>query len=191
MYPIVCATAHRDLPDGCLPWLRPKLRHVVRHLYAMYETRVFESGMALGGDSEWAEAVLDCGAPLRAVVPFEGQQLRWPPPEQVRWQRIIDQARDVLVLAGPPTSKGHAVGLLHGRNDRMLTDSAALVAIWDPAADRKGSGTFSCVLKAAKRGMPVIHVDPAAMVVHGPGCPCVAALPGPSVDQPALPLAGV
>jgi hypothetical protein len=37
----------------------------------------------------------------------------------------------------------------------------AVVAVWDPAGDPR-SGTRSCVLKALKRGLPIIWINPAA-----------------------------
>ncbi len=58
--------------------------------------------------------------------------------------------------------------------------AGVLAAVWDPA-QRGKSGTFDTVRKAAVRGLPVIHLDVAALRTHGPGCSCVVALVEPTL----------
>ena len=182
--PVVAATGHRHLPSASMPWLRAELRRVAVKLRDEHGATIGISGMALGGDMEWADAVGAAGVDLHAYVPFEGQELLWRPKDQERWQALIGKAAVVRVLAGAPAGHRDAVRLLHARNDAMLAAASAVVAVWSPA--ERGGGTFTCVQKAARRGMPVVHVNPVARVVHGPGCGCVAAL----AEQPALPLFG-
>ncbi|HLL69101.1 MAG TPA: hypothetical protein VK453_25800 [Micromonosporaceae bacterium] len=180
-HPVVAATGHRRLPPDSLPWLKAELRRVAAKLRDEHGTTVGISGMALGADMEWADAVLAAGLDLHAYVPFEGQELLWPPKAQERWQNLIAKAAVVRVLADAPAGHREAVRLLHARNDAMLQASVAVVAVWSP--DERAGGTFSAVKKATRRGLPVVHLDPVALVVHGPGCRCVATL----AVQPALP----
>ena len=79
------------------------LRDTVRQLYAR-GMRTFLSGMAPGFDLAAAEVVLACRAEcaelrLVAVIPFAGQELRFPAAERQRFRRIVAAADVAGALA--------------------------------------------------------------------------------------------
>ena len=151
----VALTGHRALSadeatfaGGELPRLAAKLRD--RH-----STTAAICGMALGVDTLWAEAALAAGLELWAYIPFETQAARWPADDQHRWERLRAQAaREVVVGDAPATWHYHA------RNDAMVRDADALIAVVDRTRD--GGGSLSTLAKARAAGRPVIVVDLAA-----------------------------
>jgi hypothetical protein len=115
---------------------------------------------------------------LHAHIPFPEQPAKWTPTQQETYARLLARCTTRTVY-GP----AYDVKWFFARNDGLLDFIAAggaLVAVWDPR-QREGSGTFDTVKKAAIRGLPVIHLDVAALRTHGPGCSCVAALAEPTL----------
>lgn len=116
------------------------------------KTEVAIVGMALGWDQAVAEACISLDIPYVAAVPFPGQQYRWPPHAQQRWQRLIDSAQDVkIVTEERPITSNQAAAFLMQRNRWMNANCSHLQALWngDPR-----SGTASCITDASKRGIP-------------------------------------
>ncbi|WP_152748233.1 DUF1273 domain-containing protein [Micromonospora sp. RV43] len=116
-------------------------------------TQIGVSGMALGVDTWWAQAVLAAGMELWAYVPFPQQPAKWQPADQEEWRRLRALASRVREF-GPR----YDVRLLHARNDGMLLDAKAVTAVWLPG--KKDGGTYSAVRKAGRLRLPVIHLDP-------------------------------
>lgn len=157
-WPAVCATAHRHLPEGSHSWVRDELGRVARKLRDEHGTRVGISGMAIGGDLYWAQAVLNAGLDLHAYVPFPQQPDRWPAHAKATWQRLLDRATVVHY-----TADHYDVRFLHERNDEMIDASVAVVAVWDPT--KLTGGTASAVRKATTAGRPIVLINPAARTV--------------------------
>jgi hypothetical protein len=150
------ATAHRRLSREAREWLPDELLRIAGKLRNEHGTETGCSGMALGGDMLWADAVLTVGLKLWAHVPFPDQAKDWPPKHQDRWIKLFASAHRETVYGDDPDHR-----LFHARNDGMLNESAAIIAVWDPASDRR-SGTRSTVRKALNRGLPVVWINPAA-----------------------------
>lgn len=160
-WPVVTGTAVRELDDWT--WPAAELRRTARRLARHHDTRVGVSGMARGGDLAWAEAVLEAGLALWAFVPFPQQTDGWDPQERHRRRILLAQAAKVDFvgdLAHVPAHQRRAVAvrLLHQRNDAMLDECAAVVALL-PSNVRSG-GTFSCVDKVRRRGLPYVWLNP-------------------------------
>jgi uncharacterized phage-like protein YoqJ len=166
-------TAHRKLPKDAEQWLRPALRARLGKLRADFGTEQVISGMALGGDMMFAEEALELNLPLTAAVPFPGQARdehgpAWSQAQQRRWQSLLDRATCVeWVSPTDPLSYNERVRMLHARNDWMLQRSQVVLAIWAPA-NRKSSGTYSCIVKAVSAGKPVILFNLATKTVIRP-----------------------
>lgn len=174
IWPTACATAHRGLPDEQWPWVRAELKRIARKLRDGHRTRMAWSGMAMGGDLEWGEVVVDMPyLDLGACIPFKGQTEtgRWPKEQKARWQRLVDEAADIHVvgdLTGVPTAKrsARANQLYHARNTAMLMRSQVLVAVLDLTRANDHSGTYTTYVSARdKLHLPIIRIDPAG----GPG----------------------
>jgi hypothetical protein len=157
------ATAHRRLPKAAAEWLPEELLRVATRLRDEHGTVTGCSGLAIGGDTLWADAILAAGLTLWAHVPCEDQpHPKWTKAEQRKWAELRAIAR-TEPHRETVYGDGYSVGLLHARNDGMLdaAKNGAVIAVWDPASDPR-SGTRSCVLKALKRGLPIIWINPAA-----------------------------
>lgn len=154
-WPTVCATGHRPqhLQPHSHDWVRTELARIAVKLRDHHGTTVGISGMALGVDQWWAQAVLDAGLALWAYIPSEEQGARWNVGQLREWQRLLDSAAKVRVFG-----TGYSVGLLHARNDGMLDDADAVVAVHRQSKTQ--GGTASAVGKARKRGLTTISVDP-------------------------------
>jgi hypothetical protein len=171
-WPVVMATGHR--PQHLSPtqraWCRDKLRKAAVWLRDECGTTVGISGMALGVDMWFARAVLEAGLDLWAYVPFPEQPEVWPSVGDRReWAGLVARAVRVeyageLGALGGDVRRRAAVRLLHRRNDMMLADAAAVVAVLDVA--KRGGGTRSAVVKALRAGMPGVHLDPCAATVR-------------------------
>ena len=118
--------------------------------------RTFLSGMAGGFDLAAAEAVLAFraahpGVRLTAVVPFRGQERRFPPRDRARFERILRAADEVLILA-----EHYHPACYHARNDFLVAHAATLVTWYDGSA----GGTRYTVERALACGRRIVHLHP-------------------------------
>jgi len=158
-----CFTGHRPakLPWGsderdprCLA-LKQNIVRQVEHLY-LSGYRTFLTGMALGCDQYFAEAVLELkerypAARLEAVLPFSGQADRWSSENRSRWLRIL------AACDGVHTMQEQYDRWCMLRRDRHMVDrSGAILAVFDnsPGGTRY---TLDC---AAQAGLDIILLDP-------------------------------
>jgi uncharacterized phage-like protein YoqJ len=193
IWPTVCATGPRDVPAGAEPWVRAELARCAVWLREQ-GTRYAVSGMARGVDLWWADAAVTAGLELCAAIPFAEQTDPWSKADRAEWTRIralATRAHIVGVLPADvaPRQRSTAVNrLLHARNDFMLDRSAAVVAVWE--CGKLDGGTHGALVKAARRGLPGIWLDPAARsivfelpgladllkhAIYHAGCGCVVA----------------
>lgn len=183
----VMVTAHRKLPKGTDEWLRPALAERLNRVRADFGTEHAITGMAIGGDTTFADVSLEAGLPLTAAIPFPSQPHdeygpKWSQAQKKHWLELRDRAAHVrLVSDTDPRNYSERVRMLHERNDWMLERSNAVFAIWAPA-NKRGSGTYSCIIKAVSAGQPVVLFNLATKAVT---------LPQPKhwavyLDRPAL-----
>ena len=117
--------------------------------------RNYYCGMAIGFDMLAAEVVLSLKSELPqlkliAVIPFKGQSVRWNYKEQAKYNAILAQCDDSILL-----SKTYYNGCLLRRNDYMLAHSCGLVAFFD---GKPKGGTFYTCRKAKASGMDIINL---------------------------------
>jgi uncharacterized phage-like protein YoqJ len=117
-----------------------------------YDT--FISGMAQGGDTYFAEAVLDFKArrpsiKLVCAVPCPDQTSGWKKAETERYYSILSRADEVLTL-----SEHYSNYAMHKRN-RFMVDSASVLISLDATGD---GGTQSTKRYATKCGVPIIEI---------------------------------
>lgn len=156
VWPRVMVTGHRPqhLPPGSADWVHAELERLAIKLRDEHGMTIGISGMALGADTWWADALVRHGVPLEAHVPFPQQPDRWPVDTQAEWRRLRGLAAKVETY-GPE----YDVKWLHVRNDGMLRSPADLViAVLDPA--KTDGGTASAVRKATGLRLSIIHVNP-------------------------------
>jgi uncharacterized phage-like protein YoqJ len=151
----VMVTGHRPqhLRPDARPWVRSELDRLARKLRDEHETTVGISGMAIGADLWWADAVVNAGLELRAHVPFPQQPDKWRAEDRAEWLRLLGLASHTETYGA-----GFSIRLLHARNDGMIRACHAAIAVHDPR--KTEGGTASAVRKLIAVGRPVIHVDP-------------------------------
>lgn len=156
------------------------LRATVGELYVR-GFRTFLCGMAMGFDLAAAEAVLACrdfetgsafspaaapdphfphtpmpGLRLVAVIPFRGQESRFPAVDRERFRRVLAAADHSVTL-----SPSYHAGCYAVRNNYLVEHAALLVAWYDGSP----GGTHYTVRRALGRGLEFInlHAHPAAL----------------------------
>jgi hypothetical protein len=147
-------TGHRGLPDA----VEQQVRSLLTEAVVAYPAAdlVGLSCLADGPDSWFAQAVLEHGGRLEAVVPAE--QYRADLPD---WHHPVYD--DLLARA----SRAHRTGLESSNSDahmagsELLVDQAdELLAVWDGLPARGYGGTADVVAYARGKGVPVRIVWP-------------------------------
>jgi hypothetical protein len=124
---------------------------------------VVVSALAEGADRIVAEAGLDVGAALEAVLPaargfyehdFESAE------SKAQYRALLARARSVFELDNPDGTlaekRGYeAAGLV------MLAHADILIAIWDEGEAAGIGGTANIVQQAVSEGMPILLINPA------------------------------
>ena len=147
-------TGHRTIPVERQNEIRARLVEAVS-VACKSGITCFYSGMAMGFDLLAAETVLSLKGRypdirLIAVVPFRRQSCRWPSMEKERYQKIISQADQVIIL-----SEHYFKGCLLRRNDFMLEHSCGVIAFYD---GKPYGGTFYTCREAVKKGMDIVNL---------------------------------
>ncbi len=134
---------------------------VYKRTYALIEEayhdgkRQFLSGMAQGFDMIAAEAVLKLrdeydDVELIAVIPFEGQADNFSYEDQKRYDRIIDEADQIIVTS--PTYSGAKVYFV--RNNYLADNASYIIAY----SDGNGRGTAYTLQRAIEQGAKSCNV---------------------------------
>ena len=159
-----CFTGHR--PDK-LPWglnegdprCAALKRSLSRELEDLYRRgfRHFISGMAIGCDLYFAEAVLELrrkhsDLTIEGTVPCPTQAQRWPEPLRRRWRGILDRC-DLETVVQQSYDRWCML-----RRDRYMVDrSAAVLAVFDGAP----GGTQYTLNYAMDKKREILLLDPA------------------------------
>lgn len=149
-----CFSGHRIIPYFHLKRLERQLRTAIISAYAE-GCRNFFCGMAMGYDLLAAETVLSLhpelpGLQLIAVIPHRGQSERWSDALKSRYDEILRNANDNVVL-----SEQYYQGCLLRRNDYMVVHSSRLIAWYN--GNPKGGTFYTCRLAKAN-GLTVINL---------------------------------
>ena len=146
----VVFTGHRSVPKDKEQEVRQQVRGKIRLLFSL-GFRKFVSGMALGFDMLAAEEVIKLKeVKLVAVVPYRGQSERWAPHQRERYQRILSEVDEEVVL-----SEVYYNGCLLKRNDYMLAHASGIIAYYD---GKPKGGTFYTCRKARLKGLDIINL---------------------------------
>lgn len=155
-WPTVMVTGHRPqhLDPSCHGWVRAELARLAVEVRDEHGATTGISGMAIGADLWWADAVVKAGMRLWAHVPFPQQPDRWRPEDRDEWARLLGLA-DEATTYGPDFD----VKLLHARNTGMIDNADAAIVVWQPG--KTTGGTASAIRKLVATGKPIVHVNPA------------------------------
>lgn len=144
---ILSFTGHRpEKLGGYEDAVKRRLCLFAHRIIARAQPSCVISGMALGWDQAVAEAALLAGVPVTVAVPFEGQELKWPPRSQAVYRELLAASRSIVYVCDP----GYAPWKMQRRNEWMVDNSDALVALWDGS----DGGTANCVNYAIRKNKP-------------------------------------
>jgi len=163
----VMCTGHREasLTPAQRIWARQELERVAAKLVGEHGMRVAIHGGANGADLYWAAAAHD-GAQVDdvwAYLPFPTQTKGWTPEQVGQWHWLTGLQPDGAASLRWFAAQEFSVGALHHRNDAMIADADAVVAVLDPG--KTGGGTVSVLAKVGTT-RPVITLDVAARTVR-------------------------
>lgn len=160
-----------DLTSDWILKIGKKLQHIV----LFQKPREMWSGMALGIDELWAELAIMESVPLVAVIPFKGQELKWPEKSQRVYQNylrlanriiVVDMVRTIMASDNPELEAELTAGISYNeylsmqvkqyspvkmemRNRYLVNHVNKLVGVWDGTE----GGTANCI-RYARTVMP-------------------------------------
>jgi uncharacterized phage-like protein YoqJ len=135
----------------------PEIQRIKHQLFATITElvtqkgyRLFLCGMARGIDLIAAETVLSVktilpDSALAAVIPYWEQRFHQPEPWRERYQAVLQQCDQVLVL-----HQTYVPGCLIERNHYMVDNSSHLIAVYN---GNPNGGTASTIRYAEKKGI--------------------------------------
>lgn len=114
------------------------------------------TGMALGADLVFAQAVLELKRDgydirLHCAIPCQNQTNNWSREYAALYQRILDHADRVKVLAN-----SYSPAVMQARNRYMVDAADIVIAVWNGTP----SGAVNCIRYAQKKDKPVYRIRP-------------------------------
>ena len=129
---------------------------VARAMIVLSGATTVIAGGALGWDTALAAAALDLGLPLLLVLPFPGQERRWPRADQLRYKQQREAATAVFYLSEetPGDDTDAVIALMNARNAFMVDHADQVLAFW---SGTPRGGTANCVAYAKRVRTPVVN----------------------------------
>lgn len=152
----LAVTGHMDLTDDTRGLVRTALAELIARYGASDVVGV--SCIAAGADSLFADAVLDAGGSLIAVVPSEDyRRAKVKAQHAETFDRLIEAAAETVVMPHETANRQ----AYEAANAELLRRADRLVAVWDGTPPSgKGGGTADTVADAIDAGLPVEVVWP-------------------------------
>ncbi len=146
----ICLTGHRP---KSLPWGYDETKESCikfkQDLEIIFENAIkcgyktFLSGMAEGFDMIGTEILLKLkkkhNIQIIAVVPCLGQELKWSPKQQIRYNQILKQCDNIIII-----SEKYTPTCMNDRNRYLVDNSSVCIACFNG----KPSGTRNTLLYA-------------------------------------------
>lgn len=120
------------------------------------------TGMALGGDTVFAKAVLSLqeqGYRIRlyAAIPCDNQSCKWPKASQEEYDRILSKRTDYTVVSPGP----YAAWKMQKRNEYIVDHIDQLIAVYSGVP----GGTRNCIEYAKHTGTIVTVISPTDIIM--------------------------
>lgn len=144
--------------------LRHRLIRIIERSLDNYEIVECHSGMALGADTVWAQAIVECQQKYGtnrirfiADIPDMKQSSRWiSKADRDRWKELVDQADEVRQYAHQNVGKSYAY-ILNQRNIGMIQACDILIAVYN--GDATG-GTANGVRDGIRMNKFITYIRP-------------------------------
>ncbi len=108
-------------------------------------------GMAQGWDQAVAEACMWHDIPFHAVIPFAGQEERWPLAAQLTYRDTLTKAATVTIMSTNATTAGAS---FHSQNMEIVRRSELMLTMWDGSF----GGTANTLRYAEQLKRPVVNL---------------------------------
>ncbi|GGY64387.1 hypothetical protein AB0M94_31735 [Streptomyces xanthochromogenes] len=156
--PTVAVTGHMDLTAATAKRVEIALRRFLAELYGKGGELVGVSCLASGADTLFAEAVVDTGGTLVAVLPSRDYRAAHVTADHApAFDRLVDAASEVVVMP----FDGAERQAYEAANTELIERADMLVAVWDGTPPSgQGGGTADTVQEARRAGVPVRVVWP-------------------------------
>jgi hypothetical protein len=149
----VAVSGHRSLDERTSELVDAALRETIA---SFGDDLTGVTCLADGADTLFAQAVLDAGGDLIAVVPALRYRENLPENHWHTYDRLLLEADEVIRLPHvESTSEAHMDASL-----KMLSRAGQLIAVWDGQPARGFGGTADVVAAARERGLRVTVVWP-------------------------------
>jgi len=153
----IAVTGHRNLGDEpTVQFVTQAFHDILAQAQREYtEGVVALSGLAEGADTLFAEAALELGIPIEAVIAYQGFIEDFPPgPARERYQNLLAKCQFVHQL--PYRERSDEAYLAAGH---WLVDHCdLLVAAWNGESAAGKGGTGDVVLYALQKGRLIEHI---------------------------------
>lgn len=158
----VCVTGHRPNKLYGYDMTDPRyiaIKDFMKEFLKMKECTEVYTGMALGIDQLFAEAVIELKdegyqIELNCAIPCKNHSCKWPLASQKHYGEILEKADNIILVS----DKEYSPYLMQLRNEYMVDKSDEVLAIWDGS----DGGTGNCVRYANKVGKKVTVVIPSS-----------------------------
>lgn len=150
-------TGHMNLTDKTLSLVREAIDAELSQYDP--DQLIGFSCLAEGADSIFAQAVLDAGGRLVAVLPApDYRDTRVSPSHAETFDGLVERAYITRFAAGASSMQAYEAA-----NAEVLSSVELMLAVWDgePSPEWKTGGTSDAVAAARERGVPVTVIWPA------------------------------
>ena len=148
----ISLTGHRpdklagyDLNDPFYGRLRQRLIRIIERSLDNYEQVECHSGMALGADTVWAQAIIECQQKYSrdrikfiAEIPNEQQPSKWQEKDQKMWHYLMSKADSFNEYSESNKDKSYPY-ILNQRNIGMIKACDILIAVYDDKIKKGGT----------------------------------------------------
>jgi uncharacterized phage-like protein YoqJ len=112
--------------------VRTQLTEILAAKREMHDDLVVLTGLGLGAEQLGAEAAAAAGVPYVVVLPYADPDAVWPGASRARYARLLDGARDQVLLQTRRPETKQAAGAALARRDAWLARHAhEAVVVWD------------------------------------------------------------
>ena len=150
----IAVTGHMDLTESTVPLVQEALRSLLRVYSAGELTGI--TCLARGSDTLFAEAVVEAGGHLIAVLPSQDYQEAKVKPDHAPAFNRLAAIADVVIMPYDTANRD----AYEAANGELLKRADRLVAVWDGKPSTGKGGTADTVEQARDAGLPVDVVWP-------------------------------
>lgn len=167
----ISLTGHRpkklagyDLNNDYYNRLRQQLINIIERALRKYQIVECHSGMALGADTVWTQAIVKCQEKYGknrirfvAEIPDKNQPSRWINKiDRDRWKKLLGYADEIRQYADQNIGRSYSY-ILNQRNIGMIKNCDVLIAVYDGIST---GGTANAVRDAIKMNKFIYYIDP-------------------------------